>query len=144
MGGTCSTHGEMKSAYNTFQVRVQGKAKQSTMQVWTDSEGCRSMKLSELQDNHYMKVARLSALGTGRLYPTEDTHFFQRLSRFHRYSVAGRIKYMKIRSNPTGNRTRDIRACIVVPQPDAFQLGNLRIRYDVDIILILKLMLTTM
>jgi hypothetical protein len=45
---------------------------------WTGSEGFRSLRVSEFLDNQYMNVARLSALGTGRLYPTGDipgTHF---------------------------------------------------------------------
>jgi len=45
-----------------------------------------------------MKVTRLSALRTGRLYPSGDTagtHFFQRLSRSQGHSAFGRMKSMK-------------------------------------------------
>ena len=50
------------------------------------------------QDNRHMKVVRLSALGTGRLYPLGNipgTHFCQRLSRPQGHSTSGRIKPMK-------------------------------------------------
>ena len=121
MQHTC-TQGEV-SAYNAFEVQVQVKGEQSIMQVLTGPEVCRCLRLSEFLGNRCMKMAWLSALGTGRLYPTGDTpsiHFSWGLSRFHGYSAAGRVKPMKIPSNPTGNRTCDIPACNAVPQPDAF------------------------
>jgi hypothetical protein len=43
---------------------VKGKA--VPMQAWTGPEGYRRLKLPDL-----MKVVRLSALNTGRLYPQE-------------------------------------------------------------------------
>jgi len=45
-----------------------------------------------------MKVVRLLALRTGRLYPTGDssgTHFCWRLSRLQGHSAVGRIKSVK-------------------------------------------------
>jgi len=57
-----------------------------------------------------MKVVRLSALRTGRLYPAEyipGAYLFKRLSRHHGYFAA--IKMSMKNSNDTiGNRTRDI------------------------------------
>ena len=56
-----------------------------------------------------MKVVRLSALGTGPLYPPGNIpgiHFCQRLSRPQ--GPAGRIMSMKNSSDTIGNRTRDI------------------------------------
>ena len=39
------------------------------LQAWGGSYGARRLRLSEFLDNRHMKVARLPALGTGRLYP---------------------------------------------------------------------------
>jgi hypothetical protein len=58
----------------------------------------------------YLKVVRLSALGTGRLCPTRNIpgiHFCQRLSRPQGHSVAGRFMSMKYSSDNIGNQTRE-------------------------------------
>jgi len=63
-----------------------------------------------------MKVVRLSALGTGRLYPQGNipgTHFCQPQG----HSAAGRTMSMKNANEAIGNRTRDLPACSAVPQP---------------------------
>jgi hypothetical protein len=60
--------------------------------VRTFSEGSRRMKLQEYLDHGHIKVVKLSALCTVRLYTPGDIpaiHFCQRLSQSH--SVAGRI-----------------------------------------------------
>ena len=70
------------------------------------------------QDNQHMKVVRLSALHTDRLYPPRNipgTHFCYRLSRPQGHSAAGRIMSMKNSSDTIGNRTRDLPACSAVP-----------------------------
>ena len=63
-----------------------------------------------------MKVVKLSALRTGRLYPPGDIpgiHFCYRLSRHQ-----GRVKDGSIKSvTAIGNQTRDIPACSAVSQP---------------------------
>ena len=69
-----------------------------------------------------MKVVRLSALGTGRLYPPGNipgTHFCYRLSQPQGHSATGKIMSMKTFHDPIGNRTRDLPVCSVVPQPTA-------------------------
>ena len=69
-----------------------------------------------------MKVARLSALRTGRFLPPGNipgTHFCQRLSRPQGHSAARRIMSMKNSSDTIGNRTRDLPTCSAVPQPAA-------------------------
>ena len=69
-----------------------------------------------------MKVVRLSALRTGRLYPPGNipgTHFCQRLSRPQGHGEAGRNMWMKNSNDIIGNRTRDLPTCRVVPQPTA-------------------------
>jgi hypothetical protein len=51
--------------------------------VWIGPEGCRRLRLPEFLDNRYMKVAKLSAVGTGRPYSQGDTpgnHFCKKLS----------------------------------------------------------------
>jgi len=47
------------------------------------------------------------------------THFCWRLSRPQGHSAVGRIMSMKNSSDTNGNRTRDLPACMVVPQPTA-------------------------
>ena len=52
-----------------------------------------------------MEVVKLSALGTGHLYPSGNipgTHFRQRLSRPQGNSAAGRIKSMKNSNDTSG------------------------------------------
>ena len=69
-----------------------------------------------------MKVVRLSALRTGRLYLPGNTpgiHFCYRLSRPQGHSAAGRIMSMKNSNDTIGDRTRDLPACSAVPQPTA-------------------------
>jgi len=64
-----------------------------------------------------MKVVRLSALRTGRLYLQGNmpgTHFCYRLSRPHGLSAVGRITSMKNYNDAIGNRTRDLPACSAV------------------------------
>jgi len=50
--------------------KSEGKA--IPVQGWTRPEGSMKLKLPEFLENLYMKVARLSALRTGRLYLTGD------------------------------------------------------------------------
>jgi hypothetical protein len=47
------------------------KVKAIPLQVWTGPEGSRRLRLSDFKDIRHMKVVRLSALSTGRLYPQE-------------------------------------------------------------------------
>ena len=71
-----------------------------------------------------MKVVRLSAIRTGRLYPPGNipgTHFCLRLSQPQGHSAAGKIMSMKNPNDTNGNRTRDLPACSAVPQPTALQ-----------------------
>ena len=77
--------------------------------------------LKEFKPNYYLhsyvKMARLSALHTGCLYPPGDTpgtHFFQRLSQHQGHSVAGRIMSMKIPNDSIRNQSHDLLACSAV------------------------------
>ena len=67
-----------------------------------------------------MKVVRLSALRTGRLYPTVKFPGY-RLSRPQGHSAAGRIKSINNPNYSIGNRSPDLPANSAVPQPTALQ-----------------------
>jgi hypothetical protein len=86
---------------------------QQTLRV---PRGCEAPRF---QDNRHMKVVRLSALRTGRLYPQEIflDSFLLRLSRPQGHSAAGRIMSMKNSNDTNGNGTHDLPACSAVPQP---------------------------
>ena len=77
-------------------------------QGWTAPWDCTRLRLQEFLNNRHMKVARLPALRTGRLYPPGDirgTHFCLRLSRLQGHSAAGRIMSVKNPNDAIGNRT---------------------------------------
>ena len=93
------------------------KNKSIRLQAWKGPESCRRLRLPRFRDNRYMKVVRLSALRTGRLYPSKnipDTHFCQGLSRLQGHTAAGRIISKKNSNDTIGNRTRDLPACSAV------------------------------
>ena len=69
-------------------------------------EGSRSLRLTDFDT---VKVVRLSALCTGRLYSTgkiPGTYFCYILSQSQGHFAAGRIVSMEISSDTIGNRTR--------------------------------------
>jgi hypothetical protein len=80
------------------------------------------MRLPEFLDNRHMKVIRLSALRTGRLYPTRNpcnSFLLQADSTARQLSGAGRIKSAKYSTYPIRNQTRGLPGCSAVPQPTA-------------------------
>ena len=86
------------------------------MQARTGPEGSRRLRLPRIQDNRHMKVVRLSAPRTGRLYPPGNipgNHFCSRLSRSQGHSAAGRFVSKKNSNDTLGNRT------CAVPNPAA-------------------------
>ena len=84
--------------------------------------GFQEVEAPRFQDNRHKKVARLSALSTGQLYPPAkipDTHFCYRLGRSQGHSAAGRIVSMKNYNDTIRNRNRDHLDFSLVPQPNA-------------------------
>jgi hypothetical protein len=45
------------------------------IQAWTGPQGCRRLRLPEFLDRRNMKVARLSAIRTGRLYHPQEVRW---------------------------------------------------------------------
>ena len=77
-----------------------------------------AVEAPRFHDNRHIKVVRLSALRTGRLYPRKYS-WYSRLSQPQGHSAAGRIMSTKNSNDTIGNRTRDLPTCSAVPQPTA-------------------------
>jgi hypothetical protein len=89
-----------------------------------------NFRLPEFIDSLHMKVVRLLALHTSHLYTTQDitgTHLCWRLSRPQGRSAAGRFQSEKNANDPMGDRTRDLSACRVLPQPTALPRVTLKL-----------------
>jgi hypothetical protein len=84
--------------------------------------GFQEVEAPRFNDSQHKKVARLSVLRTGRLYPPGNipgTHFCWRLSWPQSHSEVKRIMSMKNSNDTTGSQTRDLQVCSTVPQPTA-------------------------
>jgi hypothetical protein len=95
-----------------YDIRRKVKVKQSH----TGLGRLQEVEAPRFLDNRRMKVVRLSALRTGRLYPPgkiPDTHFCSRLSRPQGHSATEMFMSMKDSSDTIGNRTRDVPVCTV-------------------------------
>ena len=73
-----------------------------------------------------MEVLRLSALRTGRLYPRKNS-WYSFMSRVKGCTEAGRIRALK-----NSNRTRNLPACMAVPQTNAKPRVPTRDRTSLD------------
>ena len=52
-----------------YKTNVKGKGKALLVQVWIRHEGSSRLRLPEFEDSRHIKVAKLSALRSVRLYP---------------------------------------------------------------------------
>jgi len=97
-------------------ITLQENLNQSLDSSW----GFQEFGAPRFQNIHHIKVVSLSALPIVHLYHPGNisgTHFCSGLSRPQSHSAAGRIMSMKSSNNTIGNRTRDLPARSLVPQP---------------------------
>jgi hypothetical protein len=85
--------------------------------------GFQEVEAPRFLDNRYLKVGRLSAVRTGRLYPPRKYSWYSFLLEAESTPRAivrpkGLCQW-KISNDTIGNRTRDLPACSAVPQPTA-------------------------
>ena len=84
--------------------------------------GPQEVETSRFQGSWHMKVVRLLALHTVRLYPAGNipgTHYCWRLSQPQGHSAVGRIMLMKNSNDTIVNRTRALPPCSAVTEPTA-------------------------
>ena len=95
---------------------INGKA--IPVQPW----GFQEVEAARFQDNRHMKVVRLSAIRTGRLYPQAIFMILISLRGWVDPRAIVRPEELwqwRITVTPLGNRTLDLPACSAVPQPTA-------------------------
>ena len=89
-----------------------------SVQVSYGPRGFQEVKAPRFPDNRHIKVVRLSALRTGRLYTHEIFVVLTSVGGWvGPWVIAERITSMKNSIDTIGNRTRDLPACEAVTQP---------------------------
>jgi hypothetical protein len=107
--------GRLRKPRAVLKCIVEGKS--SPITCLDRPRGFQEVEAPRLLESRYMKVVRLSALRTGRLYPAGNipgTHFCLRLSRPQGHCATDRIMPMKKSTDTIGNRTRDLPVCSAV------------------------------
>jgi hypothetical protein len=117
----CSSWFQDSSLIHTVVVLL-WKVKQSLYRSTTGPYVFRRQEAPRFLDNLHMKIIRLSALRTRRLYSARNipiNHFCWRPS----HIVAEKIMSTKNSNDTTRNRALDLPACSAVPQPTAPLFG---------------------
>ena len=96
--------------------------------------GFQEVEAPRFQDNRHMKVVRLSAIRTGRLFPPQE--IFVVLVSLRGWVETRAIVRQEglcewnIKNDTTGNRTRDLPTCRAVPQPTAYKCIKVNFIYQ--------------
>jgi hypothetical protein len=88
---------------------------------------CETLRLPHVLDNRLTdggEVISLKRLPSFTPRNIPGTHFCKKLSRPHNHIAAGRIKSIEKSDDLIANRTRDLPACSIVPQPTTPKIRN--------------------
>jgi hypothetical protein len=96
------------------------KSKAIPVKVHRGPQGCETSRLPHFLDNRLTVIGEVVSLTSRppcarRKIP--GTHFCYRLSRSQGHCAAGTIRLNEKSNYHIGNRTRDLPACSIVPQP---------------------------
>jgi hypothetical protein len=105
--------------------KVKGKA--NPLQALTCPVGSRRLRLPDFKTISTWRWQDCQPYAPAAFTPRNipGTHFCYRLSQPQGHSAAGRIMSMKNSINTIGNRSRDLPACSVVPQPPHHRVPQL-------------------
>jgi hypothetical protein len=100
------------------------KDKVTPVNVCEDPKGCDTSRFPHLLDSRLTdggEVVSLTRMPSFASREIPGTYFCQRLSTSQDCSAAGRIRSIETSSGLFGNRTRDLSACNILPQPTTLQ-----------------------
>jgi hypothetical protein len=105
-------------------VKMMQRTHATPLEAWTGPEGSRRLWLPDILNSRNVKVARLSAIRTGRLYHPRKYSWYSFLLEAESTpgTQCGQKDYVnKNFKETTGNRIRDLQASSAVSQPTAPQ-----------------------